>query len=604
MRLRALLFLFFGLSMFGGVAQDSTQTGVHKAHQIRTLNTQYRTIDSTLRPLEYEKFNEFNANRIHYYDNGNMASKGHYKAWNLNTPADLLKGFGDFGYQSVFRNKYEVPLLNVKSPLAELHYSNVYRQGSHFGGYFSQNINPQFNYYLGYARTHSQGRYLRQETNYDNFDWSMQYRSPNNKYKAVFILIWQKTKNEENGGLALPEQFENNEENRRELLTVHLQNSLGTSQKTQVVYNHQYMLAATDSTQLNGLAIYHKLGFNDKYHQFTSTDTLWENYYFSNEANDNTRGKNLFNEAGLKWDINSQYIQSVNAGLFYNIHNYKSTYASRSGSEAGISAELDGNGGDHLIWGAKGSYLLGDKSAAALSVDLDYRFVHSQIGGFALYNSLQPTYFEETYYSNNFIWNNVFDKNKNKTEFGVNYSYRDWFKVEGGYTLLSSWIVMNRQAVPVQLKDDISMFNANAYVRFFAQKPVKIDAYFAYNNMLTGSDNLRLAPFSVESKLFYDFQSFKSALFGQIGLRLKYYSAYNSNAYSPSNAIYYLQDDAMIGNFFYLNAYAIFKIKTLRLFVALENILEGFIPYDYYSTPYYPLNDRVFRIGMKWRFFN
>jgi len=604
MNKRLLLILIFGFSALLLKAQDSTEVKVHSAHQIRTLYTEYKTIDSALRPHEYERFNEFHADRTHYYNNGNLAAKGHYKVWHLNERYNLLKGFGDFGYMNILNRVEDVPILNVKSPIAELHYMNVYRQGNHFGGYYSQNINPQWNFYLGFTRTHSQGFYLRQENRYDDFDWSTHYKSQDNRYKATAIVIWQRTRNEENGGLRNPEDFVNNAESRRELLSVYLEDSRGISQKLNVKLNHQYMLFAEDSANESGLAIYHELDYSDKYHVFESSDTFWENYYFSNITYDSTRFKNLYNEGGLKWDINSKYIQSISGGVFYNLHNYKSEYFNRQGNEVGINAELNGLSGEQLIWNVRGSYLLGNKSSAALSASLDYRFEKSQIGGFAQYNSIQPNYFEETYFGNNILWNNRYDKNKNKTEFGANFAYSDWFKIQGGYTLLSSWIVMNTEAMPVQLSDDISMVNLKAYLRLFNKAPVKIDVHAAYNNMLAGASYLRLAPVSLESKVFYDFKSFKSALFGQLGVSVKYFSSYQSNAYNPVNGSYFLQNDAEIGNFMYVNAFAIFKIKTLRLFIAVENLLQGVLPYDYFSTPYYPLNDRTFRIGAKWRFFN
>ncbi len=595
------LSLFFGFLL---QAQDSTITGERKSHQIRTLNTRYKTIDSNIRPTEYDRFNIFNDKRPYYYDNGNLAAKGHYKAWQFNKPASLLKDFGNLGYQNIFRTIYNVPILEVKSPVAELHYMTTYRQGSHFGGYFSQNVRPNFNYYLGYVRTHSQGKFLRQETKFDNFDWSMNYRSKDNKYKFLFILIWQKARNEENGGLSNSDDFVNNIESKNELYSVRLFDSRGTSRKTEVMFNQQYMLASTDSTNLSGLAVYHKFSFKDKYHLFTSTDTAFKNFYFADNAKDSTRFQNIYNEGGLKWDINAKYLQSINGGVYFNAHNYKGEYLKRNGNEIGLVLNFNGLSGDKFFWEADGQYLIGNKSAAMVNLKANYAFNNSQLGAYALAQSLQPSYFEESYISNNFIWAQNFDKNKNKSELGVNYSYQNWFKIEGSLSNLSSWIIMNTQAVPEQLTENITMANANVYLHLFSKHAVKWDVNTAFNKMINGADFYRLPPLALESKLFWDYSSFKNALTGQFGLSLKYFSRYKANAYNPSNGTYYLQNDTEIGNFVYLNAYAIVKIKTLRVFLVLENILEGIVPYDYFSSPGYVLNDRTFRIGAKWRFFN
>src|SRR5210317_880081 len=171
-------------------AQDSALAMVNEpTHQYRRYNAEFKSVDSTLTRNQYLNFNEYDRETTFQYDIGNLASKTHSKVWNYQKPV-YLKESGEFGNFEHFRGLSNVPLLKVMSPLAELHYLNTYRKGSHFGGYFTQNIKPDWNYYFGYTRTHSQGNYFRQETNYDNFDFSSNFKNDNHRYKGQVIFIW------------------------------------------------------------------------------------------------------------------------------------------------------------------------------------------------------------------------------------------------------------------------------------------------------------------------------------------------------------------------------------------------------------------------------
>jgi hypothetical protein len=40
------------------------------------------------------------------------------------------------------------------------------------------------------------------------------------------------------------------------------------------------------------------------------------------------------------------------------------------------------------------------------------------------------------------------------------------------------------------------------------------------------------------------------------------------------------------------------------IYIKFENALDGLYGKSYFSTPHYPMPGRVFRFGLRWRFFD
>ena len=108
----------------------------------------------------------------------------------------------------------------------------------------------------------------------------------------------------------------------------------------------------------------------------------------------------------------------------------------------------------------------------------------------------------------------------------------------------------------------------------------------------------------VNSAIYYQGNLFKHALQLQIGFNVQYYNAFNGMAYMPATNMYYVQTHSSVGNYpfvdFFLNA----RIKPVRFFIKIDHVNQGFSGNQYYLTPGYLQNDRAFKIGINWLFFD
>ena len=51
---------------------------------------------------------------------------------------------------------------------------------------------------------------------------------------------------------------------------------------------------------------------------------------------------------------------------------------------------------------------------------------------------------------------------------------------------------------------------------------------------------------------------------------------------------------------FFLNV----KIKTVRVFIKADHLNSSMSGNNYMITPHYPANDRTFKLGISWRFWD
>ena len=115
---------------------------------------------------------------------------------------------------------------------------------------------------------------------------------------------------------------------------------------------------------------------------------------------------------------------------------------------------------------------------------------------------------------------------------------------------------------------------------------------------------LPLPMFNGWSNLYLLFRIAK-VLRTEIGADVRYFTRYYAPAYSPMIGGYAVQDAdyrTKVGNYPWVNVYANFHLKHCHFYVMMGHVNCG--AGQYFMTPHYPTNQRVFRFGISWNFFN
>ena len=220
-----------------------------------------------------------------------------------------------------------------------------------------------------------------------------------------------------------------------------------------------------------------------------------------------------------------------------------------------------------------------------------------------LENKLQaPDFIYVHYTSNNFKWNNNFSKTHEYCIM-LNLLINKYNMTLGAaFTSYSNVLFFNDLAMASQYKGSIPVFTS------FLKKDFTFSNFHINNKInyqhVPDYSVIRVPEFILEHSLYYENDLFKNAMRLQIGFSLFYNSAYYSNQYMPATGQFYFQDKNKYGNYPFVDFFINARVKTVRIFFKIDHFNYGMIGNNYMLSPHYPMNDRVFKFGVSWRFFD
>lgn len=328
-------------------------------------------------------------------------------------------------------------------------------------------------------------------------------------------------------------------------------------------------------------------------------------------------GFNKWAKAGLKAFVTSDLRHftlptETEIAKAYNEHNLS------------IGGQLIKSQGKTLHYDATLEAWLTGKDAGQMKIDADADVnfalfgdtVRLQASGF--FHRLNPTFYYRHYHSKHFWWDNddmskiihtriegkfgyektkttvrvAFDNIKNHTFFAMGYNVTDDFGRTG-----------NTLSV-VQKSGAISLLTLEL------QQKLKLGPLH-WDNVITyqkSSDDMALPvpDLNIYTNLFLRFKIAR-VLKCDFGADARFFTKYYAPDYSPALGQYAVQtgdNRTEVGNYPIVNVYANFHLQRTRFFVMMSHINAGQGKPDYFLAPHYPLNQRIFRFGVSWNFYN
>ena len=328
-------------------------------------------------------------------------------------------------------------------------------------------------------------------------------------------------------------------------------------------------------------------------------------------------GFNKWAKAGLKAFVTSDLRHftlptETEIAKAYNEHNLS------------IGGQLIKSQGKTLHYDATLETWLTGKDAGQMKIDADADVnfalfgdtVRLQASGF--FHRLNPTFYYRHYHSKHFWWDNddmskiihtriegkfgyektkttvrvAFDNIKNHTFFAMGYNVTDDFGRTG-----------NTLSV-VQKSGAISLLTLEL------QQKLKLGPLH-WDNVITyqkSSDDVALPvpDLNIYTNLFLRFKIAR-VLKCDFGADARFFTKYYAPDYSPALGQYAVQTGehrTEVGNYPIVNVYANFHLQRTRFFVMMSHINAGQGKPDYFLAPHYPLNQRIFRFGVSWNFYN
>lgn len=233
------------------------------------------------------------------------------------------------------------------------------------------------------------------------------------------------------------------------------------------------------------------------------------------------------------------------------------------------------------------------------------------------FKRMNPTFYYRHYHARHFWWDNdnldkilhsriegQFHYSKTKTTLRVavdeiqNYTY-----MAMGYNIADDKRTGN--TIDVRQKGSSLSLITLALGQNFKLGPLNWENMITYQKS-TDNDVLPVPDLNIYTNLYLRFKIAR-VLKCDFGADGRFFTKYYAPDYSPALGQYAVQtgdNRTKVGEYPVVNVYANFHLKQTRFFVMMSHVNAGSGSRDYFFTPHYPLNQRIFRFGVSWNFYN
>jgi len=530
-----------------------------------------------------------------------------------------VKELGFNLYQTPYSNDMisdgQVKYFKTKGPYANLTGIAGSKQEQVFNLLFSNTFKNKLNLTLGFNRYSSLGFYRRQQSFTNNFFTSSNYTSKNNRVGYYAYFSFNKLKHQENGGISNDTFFIQNVSINKQLLPYFLTDARSENRFSSAEFNPWLRInKKQDSSTLFSHYIDYQVKFsgnylkyvdnnisNDKFYTLTYLDTLktldsthWRKlsnklaYVLQfNKLNASLKlsAKNEINQVFQKQD--SVFLNnSVETGFYINQSNFsgnlQAAYIFEGANQSDHSIQLN----TQLIT-AKSIHLFKSKIAYQLNIQSEKR---------------QADYIYNRWYSNHFIWNNQFTQTqKTQAQFSI-VAMNQNFKIGGIVQQLNNQVYFDEQGMAQQTLLPITNTSVFIQKNTLLFKHLGINAQYNYQ-LSSYSAIISMPKHIINGALF--FQSFiKKSMLLQVGFNVQYFSEFSGYGYMPSLNSFHVSPDSKVGNYPFVDFFINARIKPVRFFVKIDHVTQGLLGTNYSLAPGYIQNDRAFKFGINWLFFD
>jgi hypothetical protein len=600
-------------------------------YRVVTLERDTTYIDTSLTIKKLYSFNYLRKDTFGLMPFPNEGQTYNTLQYSLNSFSPLP----EFGFKAKhfnFKEANEIRYSSVATPVTELYFKTVMKQGQNVDAFFTVNISPRLNFSIAYKGLRSEGRYINQLSSTGNFRFTTSYNTLNKRYFANFHFVSQDILNEENGGITTIEDFEseNPDFQNRERLEVFLTDAKSFLKGKRVFLDHLFRVNSTKGS--NNLYVTHQFNYENKYFEYNQetvpssvggrTVYRFGDSYKTSGINDQTHYNKTYNKVGLIYENTTLgkfqfYADDFFSNFYYNqilILDDETVPSSLSRRINSIAGQYDYQKNK---WTGKFLFTrsVTNQSLSNMEAKLQYElndetqlsFQYQNINKLANdnYNLYQSSYV-------NYNWSNDF-KNEKINSIIVN-ANSPWVDVSVQYSTLNDHLYFADVSTPDQIASRQQIIAPSQYANTINYLSVKasnefkfgkfaLDNTILYQKVDQSNAILNVPEFLTRNTLYFSQEMFRKALFLQTGVTFNYFTNYYANEYNPVIAEFFVQNTKEIGNFtnfdFFINA----KIQRTRIYLIAEHFNSSFSGNNFYSSPNNPYRDFMIRFGLVWNFF-
>jgi len=579
-------------------------------------------IDSTI--FHIEEYNEIQRNGIEYAHTGNTGTAAYPLVFSPNRSSGFNLGYNQYDLYRYCKDS--VRYYQVIRPYTELSIMIGLKNEQMFQGRFANQHKGIIFYGVDFRRISSKGIYNNQKALDNSFNLYGIFNSKNKHWNVQTDLIFNSIKVGENGGVPIS-PFDSSFF-QKTLVPVSLPSANNNYQNIDFYlkgsYNvgKKYFSGSNDSARTQSLMPVFRVSYQfnvesnkNKFRDLNPSSNYYGDFYLKdsvfNDLNYIKIGNTLlldYHARKLTSDSSyseKNFIAEAQTGFDYYLISHNQLKSNASNAYVGGTFRSNSASVSHLFYRASLKYYYYGWNQNDLLVDgyVGYDFgKFGMFSGNATYQLKEAPYMFERYRSHPVNWYYNLPKTK---QFAVGGKYQN---IPYGLTLdVNYYMVDHLPVYPGQRNAYISSGVENIFVAHFANRNGFYGLHLDNDIWFTSSPNegvvKRTYPMLVtKHSIYYERRIFKKVLWFSVGLDLRYNLQNNAPYYDPFLASYY-PVYSTVKSFPVLDFFLNLKVKTVRVFLKVDNISSSFGPKGYYSLYGYPAADISFKVGIKWRFF-
>lgn len=517
-------------------------------------------------------------------------------------------------------NHSELQYFKTKGPFVDLTGIKGRMNFQAFKMLYAQTFKTGFSIALKFARYSSAGYYDNQATTTQNFYASSNYETKNGRFGYYFYFLENDNKNAENGGLKAVTLNDTTAATSKNFLQVNLSASERSNKAQHAVFNPWIRLNKTkDSVPTTGHYIQIKSVFANNLYWYTDkglpTDNYYKNSYLDTaKTNDSTRVRQFSNE--INYTVKSADNQFGFSACYKNEINllwqkYDSTFTNHiaqadvtytnfdandtsfhSGFESKLNVQYVANGPNTGNYKAETNFTWWFNIAKRRNLFFN-----------ALTEKRSADYIYNNWVTNNFLWFNKGLKNQTQSQVQAGIHVNPYLKISVFYQNIFNYLYFDYSAMPTQFKKDINNTGISVGFSKVLFRHLGLALSHTYQNT-SHAKYYRVPAHITGGKLYYETNSKKNILQFQLGSQVQIFQSFTGYAYMPATQAFYLQDTYKTAACPFVDIFMNVRIRPVSIFFKMENILQGYDNLNYSFVPGYYQQERAFRFGISWVFFD
>lgn len=503
----------------------------------------------------------------------------------------------------------------------------------------TQNITPQWNFSTQLRYYSSAGFYKTQKTSSISGTVTSNYQSKNKRYYLATGFVYNRHKQDENGGIIYDTLLSNSSFSDRQLIGVNIPNSPRSTTNSAVTnqlrdldfyLQNNYSFGKTDTVYTKDstgvsynftprFRIKHQLQLHSERHIYKDLDPDSPRYAFIKPITfgslDTVYNAQNWFYVDNKFSLNgflgkSSELVQIEAGVGNRVDRFNTNYISGTDGISSVGnyvfGEIKKEAFKEGQWNYQASANLFFTGDATGNFDVSAYASKSlrNIGKFSAgirqnlsnapyaYTSFRTQFYDRSYAFDKMSMTQVWAKvgiDKIGLQLGIKNN------------LIANYLYFDQNQAPKQQSEAFSI------LQITGRKEFRFGIFYLDNEVAwqqtTGNAPVHVPAFLLRHKLGLITPLFKSALIVAAGVEARYHTPYYSDGYSPYFNQFYYQDKDKISNVPETQVYFNFKVKSFRAFVIFDE-LQQYFSTNIKNAPGYYAQNAMFKFGFTWILIN